>query len=100
MSKYVIPNDIKTELKMYKEIYMFDFWMTLGTLGASWGLARFIEPGFKLPFYLFMVVVIITLLCRPRSNPKKRMYQAMSFALNRSRQTYQSVDEPRKREES
>ena len=100
MSKYIIPNDIKTELKMYKEIYMFDFWVTLGTLGASWALARLIEPGFKIPFYLFMVVVIITLLSRPRSNPKKRMYQAMSYALNRSRQTYQSIDEPRKREES
>jgi len=99
MSKYVIPNDIKTELKMYKEIYMFDFWISLGAIGLAWVLARFIEPGFKLPFYLFTVVVVVTLLSRPRSNPKKRMYQAMSLALNRTKQTYQSVDEP-KREES
>ncbi|MBM0067959.1 DUF5592 family protein [Alkalicoccobacillus gibsonii] len=99
MSKYIIPNDIKTEIKMYKEIYMFDFWMVVGTVVISWALGRLIEPGFKIPFYLFMVVVIVTLLCRPRSNPKKRMYQAMTYALNRSRQTYQSIDEPRNREE-
>ena len=100
MSKYVIPNDIKTEMKMYKEIYMFDFLISLGMVGVTWILARFIEPSFKIPFYLFMVVVVITLLSRPRSNPKKRMYQAMFLSLNRSRQTYQSVDEPRNREES
>ena len=100
MSKYVIPNDIKTEMKMYKEIYMFDFLISLAMVGVTWVLARFIEPSLKIPFYLFMVVVVITLLSRPRTNPKKRMYQAMSLALNRTRQTYQSVDEPRKREES
>lgn len=98
MSKYVIPNDIKTEMRMYKQIYMFDFIISVVMIGVTYVLGRFVEPSFKFPFYLFMTVVVITLLSRPRTNPKKRMYQAMILALNRSRQTYQSVDEPRRKE--
>lgn len=98
MSKYVIPNDIKTEMKMYKQIYMFDFIISIVMIAVTYILARFVEPSFKIPFYIFMVIVVITLLSRPRSNPKKRMYQVMAMALNRTRQTYQPIDEPERKE--
>ncbi len=43
-------------------------------------------------FYLFMVIVAGLLIIRPATNPKKRIYEAVYYAICRRKDTYTAID--------
>lgn len=99
MSKYQIPNDIITELKLYKAIYLFDFFIVMGMAVIIFQLRTWVHPSFQLIYFVFMIILTLTLLIRPRSNPKMRMYQAVFLAVLRNRGTFRSINEPEQKGE-
>lgn len=52
----------------------------------------YIHSSFRWLFTAFLIVVGITLIIRPTTNPKKRMFEAMSFALVAKRDAYVAID--------
>jgi len=92
MKTYRIPNEVESELKISKMIYLFDLFLIIGIILFRIMTLRYIHSdlewyytGFLIAFGLFMII-------RPKTNPKKRMYNAMYYALVRKKDTYTAID--------
>lgn len=91
-NNYRIPNEVSSELKITKSIYLFDLFLIIGLV-----LFRFITVGhvhsdFQWFYTLFLIAFGVFMVIRPKTNPKKRMYQAMYYALIRKKSTFTAID--------
>lgn len=89
---YRIPNEITTELKINKALYLFDLFLLIGLVIFRMIALPFIHDSLNFPFTIFLLIFGLFLIIRPASNPQKRMFQAIYYAVMRRRGTYSSID--------
>ncbi|AGT06909.1 DUF5592 family protein [Listeria monocytogenes] len=87
-----IPKEIKSEIKLKKNIYLKDFFTMIGLIPITMIFMNFVHSSVMYYFYGLMAVIAITLLIRPKSNPDLRIYSAVYLALTRNRARYRAVD--------
>jgi len=92
MANYRIPKEVTVELKINKALYLTDLILLIGLLVLTMVLKSFIYTSLLIPFYIFMIILAFLCIIRPASNPKKRIYQAIYFAVVRRKDTYSPID--------
>lgn len=92
MRTYRIPNEISTELKINKVLYLFDLLFVIGLILFRMVALPFIHSTLTLYFNLFIFLFGLFMLIRPSTNPQKRMYHAIYYAVIRKKDYYSAMD--------
>ncbi|GAB1807548.1 DUF5592 family protein [Priestia megaterium] len=92
MENYNMPEEISTELKINKSLYLFDLFFIIGLLMVTMMLRFFNHPTLQIPFYIVMSIFGMLMIIRPSTNPKKRMYEALLLTLVRKKSKYCAID--------
>lgn len=92
MKTYQIPKEVESELKITKIIYLFDLMLIIGIILVRITTLRFVHSDFEWLYTAFLIAFGLFMIIRPKTNPKKRMYNAMYYALIRKKDTYTAID--------
>jgi len=92
MRIYRIPREITSELKITKFIYLFDLLFIVGLILFRFLTIEYVHSDFRTAYTIFLVLFGIFMIIRPKSNPNKRMYQAIYYAIVRKKDAYCSID--------
>ncbi|MED4027698.1 DUF5592 family protein [Priestia megaterium] len=92
MENYNMPEEISTELKINKSLYLFDLFFIIGLLMVTMMLRFFNHSTLQIPFYIVMSIFGMLMIIRPSTNPKKRMYEALLLTLVRKKSKYCAID--------
>lgn len=92
MRSYRIPTEISTELKINKMLYLFDLLFMVGLLIFYQMTRSFVHSSLSVVYAIFLAAFGLFMIVRPTTNPQKRMYQAILFALIKRKDTYCSID--------
>lgn len=92
MRNYRIPNEISTELKINKMLYLFDLLFIISLIIFRQVMIVFVHSSLEWYFTIFLVVFGLFMIVRPSTNPQKRMYQAVIYAFVRKKDSYSSID--------
>lgn len=92
MTRYRIPNEISTELKINKMLYLFDLLFIISLIVFRQIVIPFVHSSLTWYFTIFLILFGLFMIIRPSTNPQKRMYQAVVFALVRKKDSYSSID--------
>lgn len=92
MRKYRIPNEVTSELKINKMLYLHDFLFLVGLIVLRLMTLPFIPSVLHIPFTGFLVIFGLFMVMRPATNPQKRMIHALYYALIKRKDTYLAID--------
>lgn len=92
LQSYKIPTEVSTELRINKFIYLTDLLLLFGLFTLRMLTIDYIHSDYRWYFTIFLVIVGIILVIRPFSNPKKRMLEALLYALARNKNTFSAID--------
>jgi ABC-type iron transport system FetAB permease component len=92
MAHYRIPKHISSELKINKALYLTDLGLLVGLLLFTFVMSNIVHSSLTFLFYGFMAVVAGLMIIRPATNPKKRIYEAIYYAIRRRKDTYTAID--------
>lgn len=85
---YVLPKEIVSSMKFTKTLYLFDIVFVGCVLLVAWLLSFLVYSPLIVLYYLFTFTIAIILTSKSRTNPKKRKYQSIYYALIRNRKAY------------
>ena len=92
MNTYKIPTEVQSELKISKSIYLVDLFFLMGLVLFRFVTLQFVHSSLTMIYTLFLIGFGLFMVIRPRTNPQKRMYQAMYYALGRKKDSYIATD--------
>lgn len=86
--QYRIPNEVTTELKINKMLYLYDLLFLVALIIVRLIALPFIPDALHLPFTFFLVAFGLFLVIRPTTNPEKRMIHVLYYVLMKKKDTY------------
>ncbi|MBD8045860.1 DUF5592 family protein [Clostridium faecium] len=86
--QYTIHKEIASEMKFTKSIYLFDLASIIISLALAWLLSPLVYNKLLLLYYGYVILSIIFLVGKSKSNPGKRNFQSIYLALTRNRTIY------------
>lgn len=89
--RYIVTQEIKSETKVGKVIYVFDFFFLVVWIMVSYMLAYMVADELHVPFYIFSVIMAIILTMPSFSNKKRRNYQSILLLIKKDRAVYKPV---------
>ncbi|EGT3953440.1 TPA: hypothetical protein KRD64_002250 [Clostridioides difficile] len=89
---YNIPNEISSETKIFKSIYVTDLLIILLALFFAWITSSIVYPTLILTYYIYTLVVAIFLVAKSPINPGMRNFMSIYLLITRDRKTYHSID--------
>lgn len=93
--QYRIPNEVTTELKINKMLYLYDLLFLVALIIVRLIALPFIPDALHLPFTFFLVAFGLFLVIRPTTNPEKRMVHVLYYALVKKKDTYIALTDGR-----
>ncbi|MDK2802781.1 MAG: hypothetical protein KFW09_05325 [Oscillospiraceae bacterium] len=81
--KYIIIKQTKNEVKLWKNIYLKDLIVILGLFFLGYIISPFIHSYLQIPFHIFIVIVGVVSCMPSPTNPKKRIYNSIFYALKK-----------------
>ncbi|MFC7061671.1 DUF5592 family protein [Halobacillus seohaensis] len=95
---YKVPSEIGSELKINRLFYLTDLLVVLILGGVGFTFRYVVHPSLVWYYAIFWVVLMVSWLIRPKTNPKLRMAKALMLAVSRNRITYCAMDTEEKKE--
>lgn len=92
MRTYRIPSEITTELRINKMLYLFDLLFIIGLIVFRMIALPFIHSSLEWYFTIFLAIFGLFMIIRPSTNPQRRMFHAILYALFRKKDSYCSID--------
>lgn len=89
--RYTVTQEIKSETKVGKVIYVFDFFFIVIWIMVSYMLAYMVADELHVPFYIFSVIMAIILTMPSFANKKRRNYQSILLLVKKDRSVYKPV---------
>lgn len=86
--KYVVAQEIKSETKVNKWIYLFDLFFVIIYCTVSLILGGAVHAKLRIPFYLYSIICALFLTAKSRTNRHRRNYEAMILFLRRDGEVY------------
>lgn len=90
---FEIPEEISSEVKIFKSIYLFDLIVALLSLGFASITSSVIYPALTIPYYIFVLASTLFFLAKSSSNPGMRNYKTIYLLITKDNNTYYKVDE-------
>jgi len=72
-----ISKEIKSRTQIYKNVLWGDFVFFICFMGISMFLAEYAHASLNLPFIIYSLLVFIFLMCRDKTNQKRRYYETL-----------------------
>lgn len=89
--KYLVAQEIKSETKMGKSIYLFDFFFLIFYMSVSLVLANLVHPSYKVVFLIYSFIMALTLTSKSFYNKKRRNYESIAIMFRRDMNVYYPV---------
>lgn len=89
--QFIVAQEVKSETKVSKNIYLFDFFFILIYFTISLILGIAVHENLKIAFYVFSGVCALYLTASSRSNRGRRNYESILLFLRRDRDVYLPV---------
>ena len=89
--RYLVTQEIKSETKVMKKIYLFDFFFMIIYMSVSLVLGNLVHPSLQILFYIFSGIVALTLTGKSYYNKKRRNYESIAILFQRDREVYHPV---------
>lgn len=89
--KYIVVQDMKTETKVSKNIYLFDFFFLLVYAATSLMFGSVVHPMLKVPFYLFSGVCGVFLTMKSSWNKRRRNWESLFLFIRRDKEVYHPI---------
>lgn len=89
--RYLTTQEIKSETKVGKSIYLFDLFFILIYMSVSLILGNFVHEGLRFPFYIFSLVMALILTMKSYTNHKRRNYEAILLYFQKDESVYLPV---------
>lgn len=89
--KYIVAQEIKSETKVNKWIYLFDLFFVIIYGTVSLILGGTVHAKLRVLFYLYSMACALFLTAKSRTNRHRRNYEAMILFLRRDREVFQPV---------
>ena len=97
--RYLVAKDIKSETKVSKNIYIYDFFFILIYMSVSLVLANLVHPSLKIVFSIYSLGMAVFLTAKSYYNKKRRNYESVMIMLRRDKESYSPVlNKSRRRE--
>jgi len=88
---YEIPEEINSEIKIYKSIYLFDLFIVVCALLFAYFTSSIIFPPLVMLYYIFVAVTTLFLLSKNSNNPGRRTFTSIYLLLKKDRNTYYPI---------
>ena len=95
---YIIPSEINSETKIFKNVYLIDMLFMLVAFVLTMSFSSIVNPKVVVPYYICSFVLTIFLVLKSQTNPGLRNYKSIYLMIIRCRGTYQSLDWNKERE--
>ena len=86
--KHVVVQDIKSETKVGKSIYLFDFFFLLTYGAVTFLFGSVVHSILRVPFYIFSGLCAIFLTMKSSWNKKRRTWESLLLYLRKDRNIY------------
>lgn len=84
-------DEIKSETKVYKGIYLFDFFFLILYMMISYILRFFVASSLTVVFMIFSAICALYLTSKSSTNKQRRKYEALILFLRHDRAVYRPV---------
>lgn len=91
MSRYITSTETRAETKVYKFIYLRDFFFILIYLVAALLFSEMVHSSLIIVYWIFTVIVVIFLVMPSRGNPKRRNYMAIYVMITADKKVYKPL---------
>lgn len=89
--RYVVAQEIKSETRVGKSIYLFDLFFVIIYFSVSYVFASAVHEMLKLAFYVFSLACALFLTAKSHMNRKRRNYESIILFLRKDREVYHPV---------
>lgn len=89
--RYVVAQEIKSETKVGKSIYLFDLFFVVVYIGVSFVFAAAVHESLTILFYIFSFGCALFLTAKSHANRKRRNYESIILFLRRDKEVYRPV---------
>lgn len=86
--KHIVVQDIKSETKVGKSVYLFDFFFLVTYGAVSFLLGSTVHEMLRIPFYIFSAVCAIFLTMKSNWNKKRRNWESLLLYIRRDKGIY------------
>lgn len=84
--RYVITKEIKSETKVFRNLFLKDFFFLIGYGALSFAFSSLVHPALKIPFLIFSGGMGICLTLPSAYNKKRRFWESI-FLYIRSKKS-------------
>ena len=89
--KYLVSQEIKSETKIGKNVYIFDLFFMIVYCSVSLVLANAVHSALKVPFLIFSLGIAFCLTLKSYNNKRRRNYESIFIFLRRDEDVYKPV---------
>lgn len=89
--KYTTTTEIKSESKISKWIYAFDFFFLIIYAVFTYMLQTMVSSKLRPVFWIFSIIVAISLTIPSPYNYRRRMYKSVILYLKRDQECYRPI---------
>lgn len=86
--KHIVVQDIKSETKVGKSVYLFDFFFLVTYGAVSFLLGSTVHEMLRILFYIFSAVCAIFLTMKSNWNKKRRNWESLLLYIRRDKGIY------------
>ena len=86
--KHIVVQDIKSETKVGKSVYLFDFFFLVTYGAVSFLFGSTVHEMLRIPFYIFSAVCAIFLTMKSNWNKKRRNWESLLLYIRRDKGVY------------
>lgn len=89
--KYIVVQDMKSETKVSKNIFLFDFFFLLVYGAVSVMLGSGVHSSLRIPYYIYSAVCALFLTMKSGWNKKRRNWESLILFIRKDREIYYPV---------
>lgn len=94
--QFVIPQELKSPTKMAKWLYVSDVIFIMVYFLIFLVLNIFVDERLHVAYYIFNLIISLSLVIKSPYNPPKRFYHSIFYFLIRDRNVYHPISIPKK----
>lgn len=89
--KYIVAKEIKSETKVYKNLYLFDLFFVIIYFAVSFVLGEAVHEKLRMAFYIFSIFWALFLTAKSRTNRRRRNFESIILFLRRDKEIYYPI---------
>lgn len=89
--RYITAQEIKSETKVGKKMYLFDFFFVIVYMAVSFVLGNMVHPQLRFVYYIFSFCIAVFLTSKSYYNRKRRVYESIFILLQKDNSVYYPV---------